>query len=235
MKRKVMIGTPAYSGDVCFQYTYSLIQTFAHCLKNEIGFDFLIWPGNCYLDQVRDLIAKQFLESNCTDLLFIDADLGWDASAVAKIVECEKDVVAGLYPFKTEEEGFPARVPVDKNGMATRENGLVKLEGAPTGFLRIRREVLEKMIAAHPDWLVESFDPRTDKKTEYYHLFRCEQEGTRWWGEDYNFCRKWIELGGEVWGMPDINFQHVGRKAWQGNYNEFMTRQPGGSNEHGSI
>jgi hypothetical protein len=204
------------------------MNTFAQCLKNGVGFDFLIWPGLCYLDQARDLVAQKFLESDSTDLLFIDSDMGWDPKAVTRILEAEGDVVAGLYPFKMDEESYPVRVPVDANGMATRRGDLVVLDGAPTGFLRIRREVLERMIALRPEWKVESYNPKTDKTQTYYHLFRCEQEGTKWWGEDYNFCRKWIEMGGEVLGLPDIQFTHVGKKAWTGNFETFMRKQPGG-------
>lgn len=228
MARKVFIGTPAYSGELCTEYVYSLMNTFAQCLKNGIGFDFLIWPGLCYLDQARDLIAQKFLESDSTDLLFIDSDMGWDPKAVKRILEAEGDIVAGLYPFKLDEESYPVRVPVDASGMATRRGELVVLDGAPTGFLRIRREALEKMIENHPEWKVESHNPKTNKTQTYYHLFRCEQEGTRWWGEDYNFCRKWIAMGGEVLGLPDIDFVHVGKKAWTGNFEKFMRKQPGG-------
>ncbi len=233
MRRKVFIGTPSYSGDLCHEYVYSLMNTMAQCLKTGIGFDFLIWPGLCYLDQVRDLIAKQFLESDATDLLFIDADLGWDAEAVVRIVQAEGDIVAGLYPFKMDTESYPVRVPVDADGKVGSKGGMVVLDGAPTGFLRIRREALEKMIAAHPEWEVESYDARTEKTKTYYHLFRCEQEGKQWWGEDYNFCRKWIAMGGEVLGLPNITFHHVGRKAWTGNYDTFMRKQPGGIDAKG--
>jgi hypothetical protein len=27
-------------------------------------------------------------------------------------------------------------------------------------------------------------------------------------GEDYNFCRKWVEVGGSCWIDPDIRVRH---------------------------
>lgn len=38
----------------------------------------------------------------------------------------------------------------------------------------------------------------------------------QFWGEDYWFCMRWKEQGGEIWVDPDITFTHTGSKQYSG-------------------
>jgi hypothetical protein len=50
-----------------------------------------------------------------------------------------------------------------------------------------------------------------------------------WWGEDYSFCRRYREAGGEVLIYPDLNLTHNdGKIPYPGNFHTFMRKQPGG-------
>ncbi len=48
----------------------------------------------------------------------------------------------------------------------------------------------------------------------------------RWYGEDYAFCRRWLELGEDVWLLPDVDVDHNGRgddvRVWKGNFHKHL-------------
>ena len=46
----------------------------------------------------------------------------------------------------------------------------------------------------------------------------------QFWGEDLIFCKKWVALGEKMWLDPNVTVSHVGRKAWSGNFVEFLQK-----------
>jgi hypothetical protein len=40
--------------------------------------------------------------------------------------------------------------------------------------------------------------------------------------EDHAFCKRWTDLGGEIWSVFDETIQHVGREVFTGNYEAVM-------------
>jgi acetone carboxylase gamma subunit len=34
--------------------------------------------GNCHVDDARNSVVREFLASDCTELVFIDADVSWE-------------------------------------------------------------------------------------------------------------------------------------------------------------
>ena len=63
-------------------------------------------------------------------------------------------------------------------------------------------------------WLYGFFDAYIDNSPA------CWQDGPDGggilWSEDYGFCNRWRELGGEVWCDPEIQLGHIGTKIYQG-------------------
>jgi len=39
----------------------------------------------------------------------------------------------------------------------------------------------------------------------------------RYLSEDYTFCRRWQEIGGDIWLDPSISLNHYGHFCFQGN------------------
>ncbi len=228
---KVFVAVPVYTGDVCHEFCEALLATMAACVRAGIGFQYRFWAGNCYVEQARNLLVTEFLKTDCTDFFFIDADLMWDPDRFVEMVRLKEDIVGGAYPYKVAKEDYPIRIHVHEDNTPKSENGLICADALATGFLRIKRHVIEKMKEKHPEWTVRSFSYDGKLSADYFHLFRCEQVGEKWWGEDYNFCRKAKLDGYSMYCMPDITFAHIGRKQFYGNYNEFLMRQPGGAKE----
>ena len=44
-----------------------------------------------------------------------------------------------------------------------------------------------------------------------------------WFGEDYAFSKRWNDIGGEIWLIPDLNIDHWrGDTCYKGNFHEHL-------------
>ena len=107
---------------------------------------------------------------------------------------------------------------VDSGPIETR-NGFAKVGYAGTGFLMIRRAVLERMCAHYPQ-LRFARDHSADAATaspNRYALFDCmiDEKGT-YLSEDFAFCRRWTDMGGEIWADLSSRLEHVGPMTFSG-------------------
>ncbi|HTI67751.1 MAG TPA: hypothetical protein VL460_09440, partial [Caulobacteraceae bacterium] len=86
-----------------------------------------------------------------------------------------------------------------------------------TGFMLIRREVLEKMAAAHPELLCIITDMNAPpKRTVMFFESMIEPDNREHLSEDYAFCRRWRDIGGEIWADFQTRMTHVGHAAYSG-------------------
>jgi hypothetical protein len=101
----------------------------------------------------------------------------------------------------------------------------------PTGFMRINRSMIEKMIEHYPERKYTDITFDQGEAEAAWDLFPCglatAPDGSRHWdGEDTGFCRLWAEMGGEMWIYPDIIFNHYSEeKYYRGNYKQFLEAQ----------
>lgn len=199
----VLIATPTFDGSVCADYLLSILGT-----RELVDFDLCLIPGVHFADTARDLAVARFLESKAEYLFFIDADLGWPADAVARLIAHDKDVIGGAYPIKNDSRHYPVVCEQEP------QNRLIKATGLPGGFLCIKRNVIELISASVPHYQKAMGNRFMDVPAVFARAF----VGNQMIGEDFMFCRRAIDAGFELWLDPDIDFTHVGANAWRGNY-----------------
>ncbi len=228
---RVIFAIPALSGAIHVQCMVSLMAAQKLLDLKRIEHD-LHTISNCpYLTVARDGLVAGFLQDpENTDLFFIDSDVGFDASAVLKILERSEELVAGIYPLKQDGTDFPVRI-MQRDGHPLGRDGLIEAELLPTGFMRVKRSVFEKLAAAYPELRYADSVVRVDNAglKDVYNFFGMGVMSGRFTTEDYAFCKRWTAIGGQAWVYPNIDFQHVGMKAYTANYHEFLLRCPGGS------
>lgn len=182
-------------------------------------------------------------------LLFIDADIEFEPTDVLRLLVHDKDVVVGAYPLKVINYNNVENVALSAKeisetvtdyvvnfefdseedratGSVTLHGDLLKVKDAGTGFMMIRREVLEEMIDAYKDevsYIKDNKDLMPDGSvqnmpTEQYALFDTiiEPETRRYLSEDYTFCRRWQALGGKIWLDTKIVLNHIGTHTFRG-------------------
>jgi precorrin-6B methylase 2 len=229
--RKVFIGLPAYGGTRCVAAESSLLMAQQVLWMNRINHEFH-WETKCpYVSMARNNLTSLFMsQPEFTEIVQLDADVGYRPEAFAGLLNCDVDVVAGVYPKKTEDRNdWPIVLQTTIDGCPIDKNGLLLGSGLPAGFLKIKRHVIEKMCAAYPE--LRYLDSNTGRFT--YDLFGCGvrdydpvKKIGRWYGDDFGFCDLWRRIGGEVWAAPNINFDHVGQKTYRGNYYNYLMSLP---------
>lgn len=237
----LVVGTPAYGGMITTLYAASLLKL-QHAVhqRGDLDLTVLMPSGDALITRSRqDLVAHFMGMPTATHLLFIDSDIGFEPEQVFRFLDFGADVVAGVYPTKkvdwakVEALAAEGRRPLeaaslsyvmefgDPQRIAVRK-GFAKVKYAGTGFLMIRRAVFTRMMEKYSALKYErqnqSDDPLTGSPHRYA-LFNCviEPKTGTYLSEDYSFCRRWTDLGGEIWADLESRLTHVGAMAFRGN------------------
>jgi hypothetical protein len=224
--RKVLICTPFYMSNGFSQYFSCLLNTIRALDKIGIESDFLSINGSSYVDHARNVAAKQFLFDypDYTDLFFIDSDMEWDVIGFLRVLAAQYPLVGAAYPMKNVWGNFSVRhyVNEDQTPLCT-EDGLIEARYVPGGFMKITHECLTDMRQRY--YLDKQYKDQSGGEP-LVSLFECVvKEGLRY-GEDTEFCRKWLAMGNKIYCEPRITFSHYGTQAWTGNYHEFLLSRP---------
>ena len=235
---RLVIGTPCYNGTVTVQYMSSMLRLQQMLAQEKTAFSLAMTASESLITRARNFIVSQFLDgSQFTHLLFIDADIGFDPAAVGRYLKADKDILAGIYPIKHLDpeaiRGLPSgRSIATTLNYATKlleteipdADGFIRAEYAATGFMLIKRHVLEKMTAAHPELKYERSFTKGGGGTNLYALFdtSLNREEGIYLPEDYTFCNRWRAMGGEIWVDVRSKFTHVGTFEYHGDFAAYM-------------
>lgn len=234
----VVIGTPAYGGNATAEYMVSIVRSIEECRRSNIGISLDIVGGDALITRARARITADFLDQPAaTHLMFIDADISFEPAQFMRLLKFDQDVVAAAYPVKTVMwDKIPARAG---QGEPLREAGLLYtlepctgadlevVDGfatavyAATGFLLIKRAVIERMFQAFPEAKFRHLDaPRADQpaRENLYALYDCviDPDTGRYLSEDYAFSRRWRQIGGKIWVDLTSRLNHSGTYTFRG-------------------
>jgi len=164
--------------------------------------------------------VHMFVNSSCTDLIFIDWDVSWPAGSMKRLMGHPVDIVGAIYPQRVEPVTFNVRTHEEGVYPVNTDTGLIDVLGLHTGFLRISRNAAEKMTAHYKD--TDTYERNGHR---IVHLFdRYRVPGTdRMLGDDYSFCQRWVDMGGKCWLDPSFSMGHTGLKTFSGNFGQFIT------------
>lgn len=198
--RKLLLATTCY-GTTSAAYTFAIARSREALHAAGIPTAYLLLQGNCHVDDARNSVVRDFLESDCTELMFLDADVNWEPSAIVQLASRDLDIVGGVYPYRRDGSD---NMPVRMMGGKTMRDGLLEVDGLPTGFLKIKRAVLERLAKLAPKYF--------DKVYETSLVFARPVPGadkTRW-GGDIDFCNRAQALGYTLWADAELRLGHTG-------------------------
>jgi hypothetical protein len=259
--KRLMVATPCYGGQTTALYTQSMLKLQSECARYKIEMVLLAITNESLITRARNDLVYHFLKHKDARgvfeyIMFIDADIQFEADHVIRLIVHNKDIVTGAYPMKlinynnienkalpvttlvkltteyainpkfTEEEAERARNSDQPERITLQvKNGLIEVLDAGTGFMLIKRGVLEQMITAFPeikyvrDMTSLNADGSIDRTTDtQYALFdgSIDEESRRYLSEDYTFCRRWQKIDGKIWTDPEIVLNHVGTHVFRG-------------------
>ena len=177
-KKKLMIATPMYGGQCAGMFTKATNDLCMAAGKYGISVQFYYLFNESLITRARNYCVDEFLRSECTHLLFIDSDIGFNYKDVFTLLhlcdeESDMDIVTGPYPKKTiawekvkqaMDHGYGQDNPHQldqfigdyvfnpvKGVKSFRIDEPVEIQEGGTGFMMIKRSVFEKYAEAYPD------------------------------------------------------------------------------------
>ena len=220
--RKIMLGLPTYDFKVTAKLAISLADFCVQATKYGVDIQICNISGCSVVSRVRNLIAKDFLDSDCTDLMFIDSDINFNAGDIFRLmawnIDPKKGIVAGIPVARKKGKTYISTLDTDEEeNILMNHMGLVKAKRVATAFMLIRREVFEKMYEAHPEWRYHDEKKIGDEMIAFFDF--ALKDGN-YIGEDFLFCDRARELGFEVWIDPTIKLGHVGVEEFAGAFGD---------------
>ena len=228
----LFIATPCYDGNVTSRYVMSLLGMQRLLIQNGIAHD-VCFHSDSLITRSRNNIAGQFLrQQTYSHLLFIDADISFSPSTILRYLAFDKDVIGGIYPVKKLNIRELRQLPIEDDKAAEAasynysssinidegpvpQDGFVPVLFVASGFMMIKRQTLEAMAAHYPE--LRYYDDFTgSERAESYAFFNTIIQDGRFLPEDYSFCRRWKDMGGEIWGDVASRFDHVGSYVYSG-------------------
>jgi hypothetical protein len=203
-KYSIFCGTPMYGGNCAGLFAKSTNDLAAMCAKYGIELSFYYLFNESLVQRARNYVVDAFMRSNCTHLMFIDSDIGFNAKDVLTLLAVqtsrpdEYDIVTGPYPKKTiawekvkkAVENGKAENPFDlqyytadyvfnpvEGTTSFKLSEPVEVAEGGTGFMLIPRSAFEKYEKAYPELKYIPDHSRTehfDGSREIMAYFDCE-------------------------------------------------------------
>lgn len=236
----LFIATPMFGGQCYGNYTFSVIQLQNLCNTYNIPLEFGFIFNESLVQRGRNELVARFLKSEvATHLVFIDADLAFMPEDVLRLIAADKDIIGGTYPRKrinwdnvkhayrinpniTNDvlEVFAADYifKVKDDIESFNIHNPVEVEHIPTGFMCIKREVIEAFIKRYPEIEHTEHNTTSGQPETRYAVFECGINDKReYLSEDFWFCKKAIDIGYKIYLQPDICLGHNGTYNFKGN------------------
>ena len=254
---KIFLGMPMYGGMLTENTMHGLLQLQQWSMAKGVGMRVQTMGNESLITRARNTIVSMMMDQTdyvATHLLFIDADIGFSAQNIERLLCADKDVVCGIYPRKhvhfekikqilkdnpnaSEEEievktlGYNLNFDDPQN--VTMKDGFCKVNEAATGMMLVKREVFRTMMKKFPERKYDSdqiINGKSFKSDNCYDLFAVGPYNTgkgqiRYLSEDYYFSRLWQECGGEIWADVSMPLTHFGNIAFKGHVGSLFAKK----------
>jgi hypothetical protein len=241
LERFVLIGTPCYGGLVTHLYMQSVLRLMMAPPEPQLRLGLIMSAHDSLITRARNAIVANFLDTpEATHLMFIDADIGFEPSEFYRLLAFDEDLAAGRYPLKVRDwektQALLKTAAPDANleslGLSyvghpcavseiEARDGFMTGIYAGTGFMLIKRRVLERMIAAYPETKYReghTYPKAKQPSPHLYNLFDCtiDRDTGDYLSEDFTFCSRWRQLGEKLWLDTQSALVHVGSHEFRG-------------------
>lgn len=234
-KVKPMICTPIRGGTVMGNYHMSVMTVARYAEKLGMELDIQMYFGCTYIELGRNILANTFWKSDCTHLVFIDADNGFMANHFFELLLCKKDIVGGIYTkrkinWDAVHAAVLAGVPAHQLAHCAGDFPIHALEGhpinighepqkvltMPTGFLCISRKTFATYVSAFPDRKTTPGNPGS-YGIQFFTAgtVKCGDGSVGFDSEDNLFCKDMLTLGIDTWVCPWMEVSHYGEHEFK--------------------
>jgi hypothetical protein len=234
-KIKIFLATPMYGGNCTGVFVQSLLDMSGVFSAKNIRLSCAFMFNESLITRARNNLVSQFLETDNTHLLFIDADQQWRGSDIYHMVMADRDIIVGMCPKKeinwntVRDAALRGEPDLSKftgsfvvnllDGSASKTvpvNEPFEIAAGGTGIMLIKREVFEKMKETTPVFKNDMSHMPGGKPVYRFFTESIDPESGRLLSEDYHFCHEWRKIGGKVWAAPWCKIGHFGTYNFSG-------------------
>jgi len=243
-KHRIFLASPLYGNMLHFGFFQSVMNLSLASIKSGIPLGMKFVGCDSLVPRARNRLVAYFLDTQDTDLLFIDSDISFTAEHALSLIDRPEPILGGVYPRKqldwnriaqAAKAGIPAEqlphfgyIPV-VNWQGAGDYSLdepMEVRHLGTGFLRIKREVFTTMIAKLGDSI--TFDYHSDEplfkgRTGYDFFpvgpdirFPLGSGGRQYHSEDWGFCELAHQCGFKTYAAPWVQLVHSGYMDYSG-------------------
>ena len=212
--RSVFVAIPTYDGKLSIKLAYTLAALMPMALKHGLSVKLGHVSGCSIITMARNALVDQFLKSDCTELLFIDADVIAQPEDILRLVaqSGDRDITAGMYPRRAKDRRFFLDFYLDEEDNLEFDGAMMRVNRVGTGFMLIRRHVVEDIANRSQKYL------GMDGVGSISNVFEFSMLDGKFVGEDYTFCDKAGALGYSAWVDVEINLPHVGTEEFTNDF-----------------
>lgn len=204
----LLIATPMFGMQCHSKYFESCIELKEDLTNAGMEHDWLITTNESLITRARNTSVATFRGTGYQKLLFVDGDIEFSSEDVALLWNLNVPVACGAYRIKQPDS--PLGIWRDGKLEPLESEAPVAVDYAGTGFMMIDRSVFDQLEKAHPEWRYEegmvgwSVAFFQDVIEDGIHL-----------SEDYFFCKRWREHGGDVIVHPGCELTHWGQVGFE--------------------
>lgn len=205
---KALVATPLIDGRADREFVSGMISS------QGLYYAWACVEGQSHISLARDLLASQFLASDCDRLVFIDGDIGFSRPQLARLLGAARSLVSGLYPAKTSEMPWTFRADARDasalaGGSTPGDDGLLPVRYVPCGFLSVDRRVFDDLLRGG------RCARYVYRGQELHHFFQSGVVDGVFLSEDFFFSHLARAAGHPAFVDPEIRLRHVGRAVYQ--------------------
>jgi len=232
-KSHILFAVPCYGGQVTEAFFTSFLKLTLSFQQLGLQFSLQTIVNDSLVTRARNTcVAHFFGNPDATHLMFIDADIRFEASDVLRLLGHDLDVVGAAYPKKALDwkgiKASAAETPAELlkyagseytvNASKNSAQEVQDVKDLGTGFLLMKRKVLTQMREKYPQLKYRNTMIQDARFNDhFYALFDSMiDEDQVFLSEDYGFCRRWQKLGGKIYWDRKICLDHVGTYVFNG-------------------
>ena len=227
--KKINIATPSYGSSYSGAYVRSLYSLLSTGPLNRVAYSF------SDVDYADIVTARNYLISNfyfnkidCSHILFIDDDMGFESALIYEMLNLRKDYVGVIAPKRhidlkklhaLSKESFTKALAMSSGfvgnpGALNAHDKFVEVGSCGAGILLLSRDCISTMIKSCPEIVDQKRYKKmqfADKFSQFITPFNKIELEDREMSEDISFAYRWTNnCGGKIYASVARNIQHCG-------------------------
>lgn len=204
----ILFATPCYGGMLTLPYFNSCMELHEELNRAGLEHTWLTTANESLIVRARNTMASTFLKSDYEYMMFLDADIGFSPEDVSKLWNLQVPVAVGAYPMKRKDAPLSAwkdgkLLDISPLGPIKPDDSPFPVDYAGTGFMLIHRDVFERLKSE----VVEYEEGHVGQCWGFFDLMYKDGISL---SEDYAFCQRYRDIGGEIVLDPSIKLSHTG-------------------------